>query len=91
MTDIARQNLLKNKAQLIFWITEIDRVIHDIAVKGTASASISAGGGSKSYTKLDVSKLYEVRMDYTSRVSQIQRRLAGVPSTGIRHVMTVRG
>lgn len=89
MNDKAKQNLIKNKSRLLGWIAEIDRVIHEIAVKGTASASISAGGGSKSYTHLDISRLRALRSDYAGRITQIQRRLAGGPSIGKR-IMTVR-
>ena len=90
MTAEFRTNLLKNKARLVGWINEIDRVIHEIALNGTASATISAGGGSKSYTRLDLSTLRKLRTDYADQVSQISRRLQGVTPGGIRHIMTVR-
>lgn len=79
-----------NKARLLTWIGEIDRVVREIAVKGSASATISAGGGSKSYTRLDIDKLRRLRTDYCERVTQINRRLLGAPSTGIRRIVTVR-
>ena len=82
--------MIKNRARLLTWISEIDRAVQDIAVKGTASATISAGGGSKSYTRLDLGTLQKLRTDYADRVTQITRRLAGVPSIGIRRIMTVR-
>lgn len=84
------ENLAKNKMQLIRWIGEIDRVVHEIAVSGTASASISAAGGSKNYTRQDLDKLRSVRRDYVDRVAQINRALAGSGPIGIRRVMTVR-
>lgn len=90
MSAQARDNLIKNRARLLTWISEIDRAVQDIAVKGTASATISAGGGSKSYTRLDLGTLQKLRTDYADRVTQITRRLAGVPSIGIRRIMTVR-
>ena len=90
MSALSRDNLIKNKARLLTWISEIDRAVQDIAVKGTASATISAGGGSKSYTRLDLDGLRRLRTDYAERVTQITRRLAGVPSIGIRRIMTVR-
>lgn len=82
--------MIKNKARLLTWISEIDRAVQDIAVKGTASATISAGGGSKSYTRLDLDDLRKLRSDYADRVTQIDRRLAGVSPTGIRRVMVTR-
>ena len=90
MTALSRTNLIKNRAKFVAWISEIDRIVRDIAIKGTASASISAGGGTKSYTRLDLGALQKLRTDYADRVAQITKRLAGVPSTGIRRVMTVR-
>ena len=90
MTDKARNNLTKNRARLLAQISALDRVINEIAVNGTASATISAGGGSKSYTRLDLGTLQKLRTDYADRVTQITRRLAGIPSIGIRRIMTVR-
>lgn len=85
------RNLAKNKIMYVRWISEIDRVIHDIAVNGTASASISSSGGSKSYTRLDIDKLEKLRATYAERLVRINRALrAGSSPAGIRHVMTVR-
>ena len=84
-------NRLKNKNRYLFWIAEIDRCIHEIAVSGTASASLSASGGSQSYTHADLDKLRKLRGIYASRVQEINMALAAFPnSTGIRHVTTVR-
>ncbi len=84
-------NRLKNKNRYLFWIAEIDRCIHEIAISGTASASLSAGGGSQSYTHADITKLQKLRGTYAARVSQIDMALAAHPNlTGIRHVVTVR-
>lgn len=90
MTAQARQNLTSNKARYLAWINDIDRIMHEIAVNGAASGSVSAGGGSQSYTRLDLDKLRKLRSDYTGRITQIQRRLAGIPSVGVRRIMTVR-
>ena len=90
MTEQARQNLISNKARLLAWVNDIDRIMREIAVNGAASGSVSAGGGSQSYTRLDLDKLRKLRAEYAGRITQIQRRLAGVPSVGIRRVMTVR-
>ena len=87
----ANSNRIKNKNRYLFWIAEIDRCIHEIAVSGTASASLSAGGGSQSYTHADLDKLRKLRGVYVSRVQEINMALAAFPnSTGIRHVTTVR-
>ena len=87
----AISNRLKNKNRYLFWIAEIDRCIHEIAISGTASASLSAGGGSQSYTHADLDKRRKLRGVYASRVQEINMALAAFPnSTGIRHVQTVR-
>ena len=87
----AISNRLKNKNRYLFWIAEIDRCIHEIALSGTASASLSAGGGSQSYTHADLDKLQKLRGKYAARVQEINMALAAFPnSTGIRHVTTVR-
>ena len=87
----ANSNRIKNKNRYLYWIAEIDRCIHEIAVSGTASASLSAGGGSQSYTHADLDKLRKLRGVYVSRVQEINMALAAFPnSTGIRHVQTVR-
>lgn len=85
------ENLLRNKHQLLVWIGEIDRVVHEIAVSGTASASLSSSGGSKTYSHLNIADLQALRREYVSRVMQIDRAMkAGSNPLGIRHVMTVR-
>lgn len=87
----ARSNRLKNKNRLLFWVSEIDRVTHEIATSGTASATLSAGGGSQSYTRADLDKLLKLRSRYVSRIESINMALAQFPNaTGIRHVLTVR-
>jgi len=87
----AISNRLKNKNRYLFWIAEVDRCIHEIAISGTASASLSAGGGSQSYTHADLDKLRKLRGVYASRVQEINMALAAFPNnTGIRHVQTVR-
>lgn len=84
-------NRLKNKNRYLSWIAEIDRCIHEIAISGTASASLSAGGGSQSYTHADLDKLQKLRGKYAARVQEINMALAAFPNnTGIRHVQTVR-
>ena len=83
--------MVKNRNRYLFWIAEIDRVIQEIATSGTASASLSAGGGSQSYTRANLRDLRELRAVYVSRAEQINMALSARPNmTGIRHIMTVR-
>ena len=91
MSANSRVNLVKNKTRLLFWVAEIDRTVQEIATSGTASATLSAGGGSQSYTRADLDKLRKLRSSYVARIEQINMALAMRPNmTGIRHVQTVR-
>lgn len=83
-------NLRQSKRRILGWIAAIDRAVQDIAETGTASATISAGGGSKSYTRIDLDRLLSLRREYARRVASINRSLVGIVPGGIRHVMTVR-
>lgn len=85
-----RHNLLKHKAATLDRIRRLDAVIDEVSTSGTASASISAGGGSQSYTHADLDKLQKLRGQYAARVAAIDEVLAGGDGTGIRHIVTVR-
>lgn len=85
----ARQ-LLTARDNLTRKIAQIDGVIHEIALSGTSSASISSGGGSKSYTRLDLPSLRSLRSEYAARLAGVETALGGRPS-GIVKIMTVRG
>lgn len=71
-------------------VAAIDAAIRGIASNGYASATISAAGGSKSYTKLDLAALRALRADLVSRLSAINSQLAGRGILAIRHLVTVR-
>lgn len=91
MSANSRVNLVKNRNLTRYRIAELDRVIFDVSTSGTASATLSAGGGSQSYTRADLSKLEALRGKYVARLDQINMALAMRPNmTGIRHVQTVR-
>ena len=45
-------------------VKQIDETIHEIAISGTATASLSAGGGSQSYTHADIGDLQKTRASY---------------------------
>lgn len=91
MSANSRVNLVKNRNLTRYRIAELDRVIFDVSTSGTASASLSASGGSQSYTRADLDKLRKLRGTYAARLEQINMALAARPNmTGIRHVQTVR-
>ena len=90
MSDLNRENLKKQKRQLISWIADIDGVVHEIALSGTSSASLSSSGGSKTYSRLNLSELRELRREYMRRLNSIERALLGVRSIPARRILTVR-
>ena len=48
-------------------VEKIDEAIREIAISGTATASLSAGGGSQSYTHADIEDLQKARADYLNK------------------------
>lgn len=83
--------LTTRRAELAKMLRELDATIHEIAINGTATASISAGGGSKSYTRIDLANLRALRTEYANRLAQLNRAVTvGSSPAGIRRVMTVR-
>lgn len=48
-------------------VEKIDETIREIAISGTATASLSAGGGSQSYTHADIDDLQKARADYLNK------------------------
>ena len=70
-------------------IAELDKVIHEIAVSGFASASTSSGGGSLSYSRSNLSYLRNNRAELVGRLDAILSRLGGSPS-GITRLQIVR-
>ena len=75
--------LVNERNRILKDIAELDRTIAEIARSGTSSATLSAGGGSKTYTRIDLASLREQRMDYAERARSIARILAGRSAIGI--------
>lgn len=59
MTTLQKKKILVRIAQVEADIEELKRCRVEIAKTGYASATMSSGGGSKSYTRLDLSKITE--------------------------------
>ena len=60
----------------------IDATVQEILRTGAASATLSAGSGSRSYTCLDLDKLAVERARWAAALSKLQSR----NGTGIRHI-----
>lgn len=70
-------------------LAELDGTIREVATSGYASASLSAGAGSKSYTRADLASLRAYRAELAGRIASLMRRASG-SVMGISHVVTVR-
>lgn len=75
--------LVNERNRILRDIAELDRTIAEIAKSGTSSASLSAGGGSKTYSRIDLASLRSQRMDFAERARAIARTLAGRSAIGI--------
>lgn len=82
--------LARARAQIMTDVAAVDAAIRSIVLTGYASASISAAGGSKSYTRVDLNNLRALRVDLVNRLSAINSQLAGRGVLAIRHLVTVR-
>lgn len=71
MTTDQKRKVLQRIAALEGDIGELKRVRMELAASGYASATLASGGGSKSYTRLDLSKV-------TEAISQLVRELKGL-------------
>lgn len=89
-----------NRAQQIATLNEITclrREVRDMRrrqmeiASGAASATVSAGSGSKSYSNWTPAQLRDEIAWREERIVALRRMLAGRPAGGsIRHVVTVR-
>ncbi len=75
--------LVNERKRILKDIAELDRTIAEIAKSGTSSATLSAGGGSKTYTRIDLASLRAQRMEFAERARSIARLLAGRSAIGI--------
>ena len=65
-------------------IGELKRVRMELATSGTASATVSGGTGSKSYTRLDLGKINELIATLSRELVQLRNLLAGGTSNPIQ-------
>ncbi len=77
MTTDQKREILKRIANLQSDIEELKACRKQIAVDGYASASMSSGSGSKSYTKMDLAKITELIAELTGELKSCRSLLAG--------------
>lgn len=72
MTIDQKKKTLQRIAVLESDIEKLKQVRVEIAQTGYASATLSSGGGSKSYTRLDISKITEAINALTSELKKLR-------------------
>lgn len=75
MTILQKRKILTRIAEVEADIEELKRCRVEIAKNGYASATMSSGGGSKSYTRLDLSKITEAISSLTSELKKLRAML----------------
>lgn len=75
MTIVQKRKVLQRMSEVESDIAELKRCRSEIAKNGYASATMSSGGGSKSYTHLDVSKITEAISALTSELKKLKAML----------------
>lgn len=90
MTTIQKRKVLQRMQEVEADIEELKRCRIEIAKSGYASASMSSGGGAKSYTRTDISKITEAISALTSELKQLKAMLKNVGQQSIwRNVLVV--
>ena len=77
MTTVQKRKTLQRISEVESDLEELKRCRSEIAKKGYASATMSSGGGSKSYTRLDISKITEAIQALTTELKQLRAMLSG--------------
>lgn len=90
MTITQTKKVLQRIADVEKDIEELKKCRSEIAKNGYASATMSSGGGSKSYTRLDLSKITEAISALTSELKQLKAMIAGAGQQTLwRNVLVV--
>ena len=77
MNTEQKRKLLKRIADLESDIAQLKECRKQLALNGYATASMSSGGGSKSYTKLDIAKVTELIGELQSELKSCRSLVAG--------------
>lgn len=89
MNTVQLRKLLIKVTSLENDIDELKRVRMELATSGYASASLSSTGGSKSYTRLDISKITELIGQLTKELEQYKNMLSTGQSKSTNSIITV--
>ena len=89
MTTTQKRKILTRIAEVEADIEELKRCRVEIAKNGYASATMSSGGGSRSYTRIDLSKITEAISALTSELKKLRAMLTGSGSSIWTNVLVV--
>lgn len=89
MTITQKRKILTRISQVENDIEELKRVRQEVAASGYASATMSSGGGSRSYTRSDISKITEAISAMTSELKKLRALLTGNSSSLWKNVHVV--
>lgn len=78
MTILQKRKILQRIADVENDIEELKKTRQEIAASGYASATMSSGGGSRSYTRNDISKITEAISALTSELKKLRAMLKNV-------------
>ena len=76
MTSSQKRQILERIAQTEADLATMRRVRMEVAASGFASASLASGGGSKSYTRLDLARILQLISALEKEVMVLRRLLA---------------
>ena len=76
MTSSQKRQIIERIAQTEADLATMRRVRMEVAASGFASASLASGGGSKSYTRLDLARILQLISALENEVKGLRRLLA---------------
>lgn len=83
MTIEQKRKVLKRIVDIESDIEVLKKARVELAANGYASATLASGGGSRSYTRLDISKLTEAISALTSELKKLKGLLKTVGQQGL--------
>ena len=89
MTITKKRKVLQRISDIENDIAELKKARQQVASSGYASATVSSGGGSRSYTHSDISKITEAISALISEMKKLKALLAGGSSSIWTNVLVV--
>lgn len=89
MTTTQKRQIIERIAQTEADLATMRRVRMEVAASGFSSASLASGGGSKSYTRLDLARIIQLISSLEKEVLGLRRLLAPASSVQTTTTYTV--